>query len=262
MRWLLFIIIAIGSLTLAYLLPELAFSPGKLSKAHQAKTQTCQDCHVDFQGIAQEKCSQCHQPHQFKAKTQFHQNLQGRCTSCHSEHNGAQPPKAQFAHQLLPAAQANQCQNCHKAPQDSLHKRAQSNCSACHGTNAFKPATFEHADYFRFDRHHPQTCENCHQAGNFAQYTCYGCHEHSPASIRGEHEEEGIRDFADCAACHPSGNEHEIHRRRTNRGNVNSAAIGNQDAWQGQLEQGLGQGDDDEENDDGHDEHETEDDDD
>ena len=34
------------------------------------------------------------------------------------------------------------------------------------------------------------------------QPPCYGCHEHTPANIRAEHEEEGIRDFENCVECH------------------------------------------------------------
>ena len=31
---------------------------------------------------------------------------------------------------------------------------------------------------------------------------CYGCHEHTPAKIRAEHQEEGIRDFEKYVDCH------------------------------------------------------------
>ncbi|MGQ9768653.1 MAG: hypothetical protein ACUVSS_15535 [Anaerolineae bacterium] len=40
-------------------------------------------------------------------------------------------------------------------------------------------------------------------------YTCYGCHEHTPAKIESEHLEEGIWNFADCVKCHPTGREGE-----------------------------------------------------
>jgi len=45
-------------------------------------------------------------------------------------------------------------------------------------------------------------------------YTCYGCHEHTPAKIRAEHEEEGIRDFSDCVQCHRSAQEEPRERGR------------------------------------------------
>ena len=35
-------------------------------------------------------------------------------------------------------------------------------------------------------------------------------HEHSPARVAREHEEEGIGNLDDCARCHRSANEHDI----------------------------------------------------
>lgn len=43
-----------------------------------------------------------------------------------------------------------------------------------------------------------------------SRYTCYGCHQHTPANIRGEHIEEGIRNFANCVDCHRSADEEDI----------------------------------------------------
>jgi cytochrome c peroxidase len=37
---------------------------------------------------------------------------------------------------------------------------------------------------------------------DYSRYTCYGCHEHTPANVRSEHEEEGIRNFDNCVKCH------------------------------------------------------------
>jgi hypothetical protein len=42
----------------------------------------------------------------------------------------------------------------------------------------------------------------CHKAQDYRAYTCYGCHEHTPANIRAEHQKEGIRDFENCVDCH------------------------------------------------------------
>jgi len=44
----------------------------------------------------------------------------------------------------------------------------------------------------------------------YPHYTCYGCNEHSPANIRREHTEEGIRNFDNCVECHRSASEHDI----------------------------------------------------
>lgn len=53
-----------------------------------------------------------------------------------------------------------------------------------------------------FDRHHRTTCDTCHRNGDYSRYTCYGCHEHSPANVRAEHLKEGIRNFENCVECH------------------------------------------------------------
>jgi hypothetical protein len=60
------------------------------------------------------------------------------------------------------------------------------------------------------DRDHNTRCVTCHVRNDYQQYTCYGCHEHTPANIRREHVEEGIRDFNDCVECHRSADEHDI----------------------------------------------------
>jgi hypothetical protein len=46
-------------------------------------------------------------------------------------------------------------------------------------------------------------------ANDYKKYTCYGCHEHTPANIRREHVEEGIRNFDNCVECHRSGDKDE-----------------------------------------------------
>jgi hypothetical protein len=53
-------------------------------------------------------------------------------------------------------------------------------------------------------------CATCHTQ-TYAEYTCYGCHDHEPDETRRQHAEEGIGadQLADCAACHADGREHE-----------------------------------------------------
>ena len=71
------------------------------------------------------------------------------------------------------------------------------------------PTTFEHEKYFRFDRDHNTECVTCHINNDYANYTCYGCHEHSRSKIREEHVEveEGIRDYENCTECYRSEDE-------------------------------------------------------
>ncbi|MFI3185772.1 MAG: hypothetical protein QX198_07300, partial [Methylococcaceae bacterium] len=60
------------------------------------------------------------------------------------------------------------------------------------------------------DGDHHTRCGTCHVGNDYSHYTCYGCHEHSPESIRREHIKEGIPNFENCVQCHRSGNEHDI----------------------------------------------------
>jgi len=94
-------------------------------------------------------------------------------------------------------------------PDDKLHKENNGNCRQCHIEKAWLPATFKHEKYFRFDREHNTKCETCHINNDYANYTCYGCHEHTLSKIREEHIEEGILNYKICVECHRSGDEDE-----------------------------------------------------
>ena len=67
---------------------------------------------------------------------------------------------------------------------------------------AWKPATFDHDKFFVLDRDHDAPCVHLPPGNDYSRYTCYGCHEHTPAKVRAEHDEEGIRDFENCVECH------------------------------------------------------------
>jgi hypothetical protein len=83
-----------------------------------------------------------------------------------------------------------------------LHLQIKGNCAQCHSAQGWKPATFDHERLFALDGDHNARCETCHVNNDYSRYTCYGCHEHTPANVRAEHEEEGIRNFDNCVKCH------------------------------------------------------------
>ncbi len=116
------------------------------------------------------------------------------------------------AHGPLNSRSINKCISCHRSPFDNMHQTGNQNCNQCHTTDRWRPATLDHAKYFRFDKHHGPDCAACHQNNNYREYTCYRCHEHSPGNIEEEHREEGIRNYQDCSACHPSADEDEAKR--------------------------------------------------
>ncbi|ALT79655.1 hypothetical protein [Paucibacter sp. KCTC 42545] len=193
---------------------------GRLKTAfHQElEVQNCMACHSDHAGpkLAQssrkpfshemlreqtrERCEACHAA----PSNAMHQRLSIGCTQCHKV-QGWTP--ASFEHAALPAAELARCESCHKAPADSLHRQVKDSCTQCHRPEAWKPATFDHDAMFQLDGDHKASCETCHINKDYRRYTCFGCHEHTPANVRAEHEEEGIQDLQNCARCHRSADE-------------------------------------------------------
>jgi hypothetical protein len=246
---------------LAVIWPHLMISPGKPIPAHREIADDCFACHAPFIGSTPERCMACHKVEEIGLKTTkgvtigaenkqvaFHQQLiEADCVACHSDHNGVMAfrPISQFSHELVEASVREKCTSCHTNPGDALHRKINDSCNQCHTLDRWRPATFDHDDYFRFDRHHEAECETCHIDNVFDKYTCYGCHEHSRSNIRGEHMEEGIYDYEECVECHRSGDEHEAERRWRSR--AEGFSTGGGERSQGRSERGFrGWGDDDE----------------
>jgi hypothetical protein len=213
---------------LAIFYPQLMISPGKPIEAHAELATDCFACHTSFIGSPAEKCIACHKVEEIgkittkglpiekeKKNVAFHQELiKDDCVSCHSDHKGVKAfrPISHFSHNLLEPALQKQCDSCHSSPVDDLHRKIKGNCSECHTQETWLPATYDHDKYFRFDKDHDTECVTCHMNNDYADYTCYGCHEHSRSKIREEHVEEGIRDYENCTECHRSGDEDEAKR--------------------------------------------------
>jgi len=211
---------------LALFVPQHMISPGKPIDAHARLADDCFACHTPFLGSTPDKCVACHKVAEIGLKTTkglpiakekknvaFHQKLvESDCVACHSDHKGVQAfrPISRFSHRLLEPGLQKQCDGCHTNPGDALHRQIKGNCGQCHTQEAWRPATFDHDRYFRFDRHHTAECTTCHRDNDYTSYTCYGCHEHSRSKIREEHVEEGIYDYENCVECHRSGDEHDI----------------------------------------------------
>ena len=224
-RWLFWIIAAnlVALVALAFVYPHLMISPGPVIAAHGKVATDCFACHRPWRGAAVELCVKCHalpdiglrttkgaviarvstQP---RLKASFHQELiEQDCMACHTDHRSprlAQQSRKAFSHELLRPGVRQQCESCHEPPADLLHRKIAGDCRACHRQDAWKPATFDHNKHFVLDRDHDAQCVTCHKGKDHSTYTCYGCHEHTPANIRAEHDEEGIRDFENCVECH------------------------------------------------------------
>ena len=183
----------------------------------------CADCHQErgYAGISTE-CFACH------AADDAHAGAFGQdCAACHTALDWQD---AQFDHSLTRfpldgghtdvacqdchqegvfAGTPTACAACHADPDYHVGLFSQA-CSECHSTGAWQPATYTAAHTFPMN-HGEQgvsSCRVCHPSV-LQSYTCYECHEHSPAKVEREHLEEGIRDFQDCMRCHPTGQEDE-----------------------------------------------------
>lgn len=214
----------------------------KIAFHEKLSNQECTACHTDHKGIdpgtslsgfdhemlsagVTNDCAVCHQ----KPADKLHAQLSASCKSCHKTDDWKLATA--FDHAMLQGAEKNDCTGCHQSPKDVFHGSMKDNCDQCHRTDKWVPATFEHASFFVLDENHDARCEVCHLKNNYKAYTCYGCHEHSESNIRGEHNEEGIYDFADCVRCHTSGDEHDMKRneRNSERRNRNQPEEGDHD---------------------------------
>jgi len=193
----------------------------------------CVDCHT---GVGEEMA----------AGEGLHGGLAGGgselvCTPCHPEHGGPDGPltvidEGEFrsvheitgfalegAHASVPCAECHEgaqtpgsyqgaprrCYGCHA--EDDEHEGAYGrDCGSCHTAAAWDDVTFKH-DVFPLDHGEEErtaTCETCHPRSTDA-YTCDGCHEHSPARVRNQHEGQSLAELKDCVRCHPGGREAE-----------------------------------------------------
>lgn len=202
----------------------------------------CVACHSEHRGVAtlrtaqrfshtllnpqtRESCANCHGA----PKDAMHGKLSEDCRQCHVTERWS---PAAFDHARLDRPTLKQCAGCHSVPGDPLHRNSGDDCQQCHRTTAWRPATFDHDRYFRFDRHHDTECVTCHEGNDYSRYTCYGCHEHTPWNIRGEHLEEGIRDFDNCVECHRSGDEDEAKWRMRQRAPLGAPSYRRERHWE------------------------------
>jgi hypothetical protein len=175
------------------------------NNVYEGTPQDCYACHqqrdIHAGGFGQ-NCAQCHTSDGWQgatfdhAATAFpltgaHTNL--GCTQCHVDNVYQGTPQ--------------NCSACHQEP--AFHAgRLGSDCASCHATGAWTPAIYSRPHTFPFNHGEggSNACQTCHPA-SLPAYTCYSCHEHEPSEIREEHQEEGIPDFQNCVACHPTGRE-------------------------------------------------------
>lgn len=178
----------------------------KLTGAHI--TEECQSCHVNgqYKGTPGD-CYACHQTDFTKSTAPNHTLAQFShdCTTCHS--TVAWKPST-FSHSttnfpLTGAHLTTDCLFCHKNGQykgtasdcypchqtdfsgvtDPNHVSGNfdHNCSVCHSTSAWSPATFDHnkTNFKLTGAHLTAECSRCHVGGKYTGTStdCYACHQ-------------------------------------------------------------------------------------
>ena len=214
---------------------------------------TCVDCHQDdITTFTTDTCYNCHQQMDAEFSLNHLLTFGAGCLACH---DGVDRYGDDFDHNLfvfpLTGRHAEvSCSGCHQnartiadlqsAPQDcfSCHSpddphegRFGTDCAACHTTDGWSPAAFDHnlSAFPLTGRHAELACEQCHTSGQFAGLptSCVGCHAepdfhaglfgtdcaacHStaawtPAQFNGQHTFPlNHGGGATCATCHPAG---------------------------------------------------------
>ncbi len=184
----------------------------KLTGAHTSVT--CASCHVNqvFKGTPA-TCIGCH------AKDDHHNGQFGTdCASCHStsswqnatfDHNKSNFPltgahlkvDCKSCHASTFQGTPTACNACHSEP--AFHAGSFGiNCSSCHNTSTWTPAKFTGTHTFPTNHGGAASCRTCHTSSVTA-YTCFTCHNQSETVKH--HQERGISDLSNCAACHPNG---------------------------------------------------------
>lgn len=187
----------------------------------------CKSCHKSelYKGTPS-KCESCH------AEPKVHKGKFGLdCMSCHSTTNWASKVTEikNFDHSvtrfpLTGKHLAVDCKSCHKneefvgTPTSCISCHAEPaahkgkygfQCAQCHTTSDWSGIQFHH----NFPITHGgatktgKSCSLCHlNVQNFASYTCYGCHHHTPQKEAKRHANRKMTvTLESCATCHPTG---------------------------------------------------------
>ncbi len=157
----------------------------------------CVDCHGSVDPHSSRlgtDCAACHTTNGWTPATFDHnlaafkltgQHVQVACTACHVNN----------VYQGTPS----NCYACHK--NDDAHSgQFGTDCAACHSTNGWLPANFDHSGFPLTNGHAGLACSSCHSSGVYAGLStaCASCHA-EPAFHSGLFT-------SDCAQCHTTSN--------------------------------------------------------
>jgi hypothetical protein len=203
--------------------------------AHQqtadGKSFRCNDCHLasSFKFEAS-RCVSCHRDYQAQFLGTHIEEWGRDCQGCHDGNDRFS--HGVFAHDstgftLDGAHLRTSCASCHretkvladfgKTPDSCIgyHKgddehrgELGDDCGACHSTTSWEGAGISH-EVFPLDHGDGGRipCKTCHEdRNNYKSYTCYNCHEHSPARVEAQHRGEvRAQNLDNCLRCHRGG---------------------------------------------------------
>lgn len=204
-------------------------------------TTACVECHAGGYAGTPTACSACHMD-DYDSTTEPNHAASGFSTDCAACHDETEWGNATFNHNNTDFPLTGQhvttaciechangyagthtaCSACHmgdyNATNDPNHAAANfpTDCAACHSTNGWEPATFNHdQQYFPIysGNHNNEwnACSDCHtNPSNYSVFTCIDCHEHSNQnSVNNDHDEVNGYSYNSnaCYNCHPDGSD-------------------------------------------------------
>jgi nitrate/TMAO reductase-like tetraheme cytochrome c subunit len=182
----------------------------------------CINCHSKDEphdGRFGTDCEACHDTSGWKPARFDHdlanfkltgKHIDAKCEDCHADRSYKGTPSS--------------CVSCHN--EDDAHQRQLGDdCSLCHSTDAWEPATFDHqTSIFKLTGAHLTVeCAQCHENGTFkgTPTTCYACHATD--------DKHNGRFGTSCDACHttiawkPATFDHNLSAFRLTNGHANLA---------------------------------------
>ncbi len=222
-----------------------SFSLALHAKNYDGTLMSCQACHLnDVHNFDQQTCEGCHAQGAERAAF-MSKHVAQFGTACLDCHDGVDR-MSNFDHAnffVLDGKHAKiDCETCHKnkvfkdTPKVCVQCHAEPaihagffglKCEYCHSTQAWSPAPLkEHVFPLNHGDKGEVACQTCHPA-KYAEYTCYGCHDHQPDEIKASHQKAGIsaQDLPDCAKCHATGLKFEAPRSMSVPKQMSLAAI-------------------------------------
>jgi hypothetical protein len=160
-------------------------------------------------------CLTCHQPDTWAGATLDHPSISGGfqllgahttapCAACHSIPG--------YGLLFPDPADQNDCIACHQTDYDGEHGGSgfPTDCSMCHGMNAWEPATFDHDSQFFpiYSGPHREkwsSCSDCHLGGDVSDFTCTTCHTRGDTDDDHTEVSGYVYESHACFSCHPRG---------------------------------------------------------